>query len=379
MLKKARLILLAWVVCLIACPAPAQVIKCSLCDKVIVGRYRKIEDQITHEKKNFCLECSELPDRCFACDLPIKEGGTKLQDGRFLCARDEQVAVNSPDEAKDICQQTKLDIDRLFSRFMTFPGDNVNVSVVDKFHLQNLFTAPGYQNTCASYYGATASNPLPGGKFMHSIDLLSNLRKSRLMAVCSHEYTHVWMAENVSPERKAALDPNTVEAFCELVAYKYMDNHQETSEMDNIKRNTYTKGQIDVLLAADERYGFNTVIEWIKNGEDNRLALDNLDRVRALKDATYIPVSTSLASYVIVGSAVPKPVAPSTLTLKGIMGAGRNRFAMINDGTLGINETGRVHVGESNVVVRCLEIHDDSVVIQVQGSNEKKELFFQLK
>ena len=54
---------------------------------------------------------------------------------------------------------------------MDFPGNDVEVSVVDKFHLQNLFFAPGFQKACVTVNGATASNPLGNGKFLHTIDL----------------------------------------------------------------------------------------------------------------------------------------------------------------------------------------------------------------
>ena len=103
------------------------------------------------------------------------------------------------------------------------------------------------------------------------------------MAVCAHEYTHAWMGENVNRERKLLLDRDTVEGFCELMAYKYMESRQETFEMQNITKNNYTKGQIEVLIEADRKYGFDTVMDWIKSGEDNKLDMANLDRVRAVQ------------------------------------------------------------------------------------------------
>ena len=45
-------------------------------------------------------------------------------------------------------------------------------------------------------------------------------------------------------------------------------------------------GQIQVLLEADRKYGFNTIVEWIKNGEDNTIDLANLDRIRFVKDGS---------------------------------------------------------------------------------------------
>jgi len=254
----------------------------------------------------------------------------------------------------------------------------VELSIVDKFHLENLFHAPGYETACVSVYGATASNPLPNGKFLHTIDILSYLEKPRLMAVCAHEYTHAWVAENVNRARRAALDKNTHEAFCELIAYKYMESRHEEAEMDNIRRNHYTVGQIQVLLEADRLYGFNTIVEWIKNGEDNTIDLAHLDRIRFTKDGSVAPPATIASALLYVPPVVPTHV-PDTLTLKGISGSGQHRFALINNATLEPMEKGRVRVGQTNVVVRCLEIRNNSVVIQVNGASEKKELFISVK
>ena len=53
------------------------------------------------------------------------------------------------------------------------------------------------------------------------------MSKPHLLAVSAHEYTHAWMAENVKPNRVAGMDRDTLEAFCELVAYKYMASRNE--------------------------------------------------------------------------------------------------------------------------------------------------------
>ena len=65
---------------------------------------------------------------------------------------------------------------------------------------------------------------------------------------------------------------------------------------------------------------------------------------------------------------------PDTLTLIGISGAGIGRLALINDRAFCVKESGKVRVGKTNVVIRCLEIRDGSVLIEVAGSQEKQEL-----
>ena len=375
---RARLIICALALFAVALAGRADEFRCAICGNVITARWFNLEDQATGEKKPVCEECTRLKERCFICNLPVKDDYKALPDGRYICARDIRDSVQSTDEAKEICSRVKDDLDRLFSRFITMPGENVDLSIVDKVHLENLFHAPGYKNSCVSVYGATTVNLLPNGKPLHTIDILSCLPKTRLMAVCAHEYTHAWVNENVKYPRRGLLDKNTHEAFCELVAYKYMESLHEEGMMERIKQNTYTVGQINVLLEADRRYGFNTIVEWIKNGEDPGIDLANLDRVRFLKDSAPASPPAATAALLYVPPAAPTPV-PDVLTLKGISGAGQHRFALINNATLETMERGRVRVGQTNVIVRCLEIRTNSVIVEVAGAKEKKELFLTVK
>jgi hypothetical protein len=307
------------------------------------------------------------------CSRPVKENAVTLPDGRVLCPRDYQASIQSEDAAKEICENVKNDLNRLLSRYMTFPDTNALVSIVNRFYLENLFKMPGEGQACVSVYGATTSNRLPGNKIVHSIAILSYLPKGRLSAVCAHELTHAWMGENVSRERTAALEKNTLEAFCELVAYKYMESRSETFEMESIKKNDYTKGKILVLIAADNQYGFNAVLEWIKSGDDRTLEMNALERVRAV-DGAYVPAGAGPSLVTAPVGVKPVP-APTTLLLKSISGSAQRRFALINSTTFEPNEKSHVRLGATNVTVRCLEIRNDSVIIEVDGSSEKKQLF----
>jgi hypothetical protein len=330
-----------------------------------------VEDKAIGGIKNVCHDCGLLETHCFACGLPVAANYTTLPDGRILCERDNQEAVHSEDEARLTCERVRDELNRSCSRFMTFPADNVAVSIVDKYHLENLFKAAGYEH-CVSIFGATQSRPLPGNRYVHSISLLSDLRKSRLMVVCAHEIGHTWLNQNLKQERKMVIASETVEGFCEMLAYKLMESHEEKYEMENIKASDYTKGQIAVLLDAEEHYGFNAVLEWMKSGEDARLDANNLERIRALQPGSTTPAP--VAALLSVPVAMPPP-APESLVLKGISGSAQRRFALINDGTFEAMEKGKVRVGKTNVTVRCLEIRGNSVVVQLEGSNEKKELF----
>lgn len=357
--------------------AHADILRCDVCGLAINGRFYTREDTLDHKRKRICEVCEKISDKCFICNMPVREGGEHLPDGRCICPREMKTIIASETEAKQICTGVRDDLDRLLSRFLTMPAEkDIQLSIVDSFHLDNLFHVPGNPLRCVSVYGATASNLLPGNKYVHTVDILSHLEKPRLMAVTAHEFTHAWMGENVSRERQMSLDKNTLEAFCELVAYKYMESQHQDDEIANIKQNTYTVGQILVLIEADNRYGFNAVTEWIKNGDDRMMTMNGLDRIRFLKDNRITSgASPSSSTALIYGAPVVPTAVPDTLTLKGISGSGARRFALINNATFEAAEKGKVRVGQTSVTVRCLEIGKDYVTIQVDGSAEKKQLF----
>jgi len=369
----ARRIFACLLVCGLTVLARAEYLKCDICGAVITVRYYTMVDRITGITNLVCRDCEALPDRCFTCGLPVKPDAKALPDGRMLCARDAKEAVDSDEEAKHICEEVRIDLNRQLSRFLTFPDTNVMVSIVDRFYLENLFKAPGHEEACVTVYGATHTHHMPNGRFIHSVSVLSYLKPARLMAVCAHEYTHTWIGQNVSAARQTALDRDTLEAFCELVAYKYMENLNETSEMQVIRENSYTKGQILTLIEADSRYGFDSIVEWMKNGEDFKLDWAGLDRVRTLQGDPE-KTETPFAALFYVPVTAPTPV-PDTLVLKGISGPALHRYVIINDATFRPLEKARVRVARTNVTVRCLEIRDKSVLIQVNDSNEKQELF----
>src|SRR6185503_17011003 len=100
-----------------------------------------------------------------------------------------------------------------------------------------------------------------------------------------------------------------------------------------------------------QHFGFYRLVSWILHGVDSWLDKATPARVLALNREVAGPEPvTSLAWSKPVPTAVP-----AILLLKGITA---RRFALINDQTLARNESGKVRIGSSNVVVKCLEIRD---------------------
>ena len=161
------------------------------------------------------------------------------------------------------------------------------------------------------------------------------------------------------------LNSHSVEGFCEWVSYKVMSQRNEPLEMKIILQNEYTRGQIDAFVKADQNFRSYDVIKWLKEGVDNQIA--DPSRVLALEREAAGPPLWASAS-------APPPV-PSILMLRGVSGSPNRRFALINDRTLRQNETAKVRVGETNVVLQCLAIGTNWATIRVLGADTNTQLF----
>ncbi len=359
--------------CGLVCPGlRAEAGHCDICGKPLNGPLYTVTDNVTGEKKQICYECSILPTTCFVCGLPVRTNGTELPDGRVLCARDARTAVLDEDAARRICLDTRDAMDRLFSRFLSFPETNVTVAVIDRVHLQDLFKFAGHDYVCPNVWGyvETRTNH---GHFAHSMSLLSGLPLGSFKATCAHEFTHTWLNENLSARRKRTLSRDANEGFCELISYLLMDSLGAEPEKRQILRNAYTRGQIHVFVATEKRYGLEDIVDWMKSGADARLNADDLGRVRVVETA---PPGVELTPIYPAYQPPPPAPSPDALVLKAITWTQDHPLALINDRTFAVNDEHLVRLGETNVAIRCLAIREDSVRIRITGSGEERELRF---
>jgi hypothetical protein len=342
---------------------------CELCGGLIGDTAYTVQDKVTEEKKMICHDCLTSTTLCFICGLPVKTNPTSLPDGRTLCARDAKTAVLDDDRAREICFETRDNLDRLFSRFLSFPATNVTVGIVDRVTLQTLFKFAGRDHECPNVWGflETKTNH---GRLEQQISLLSALPVGSFKATCAHEYGHAWLNQHLSAARRKHLNQDANEGFCELIAYLLMDSQHEEAAKKQIRLNAYTRGQIHSFLDAERLYGFNDVVDWMKYGTDDRLKSDEPARVRAIEGPPR--PNPPAPSRVFVGTE-PSPV-PEALTLKGISGTSARPMALINDHTFEVNEEAKVRVGRTNVIIRCLAIHGDVVRIRIAGSGDERQL-----
>lgn len=72
----------------------------------------------------------------------------------------------------------------------------------------------------------------------------------------------------------------------------------------------------------------------------------------------------------------PAPKEPDwkALQLRGITGVGDQRFALINNLTFAKGEEGEVKVKNGKIKIRVLEVKERSVIVQIDGRTDQKEL-----
>jgi hypothetical protein len=371
MQRRAKYLLM---VCLLAGfglvrPLAAWAETCAICGQPIRGAVYVSTDKVTSERKLVCSDCIRLL-RCATCGLPVKDDGLQLPDGRVLCARDARTAVVKADEARRICAQVKDGLDRLFSRFTAFP-DNVAVTVIDRIDVDSMFSPGGNDFESPNLLGCIRPETV-GRETRYQMHLMTGLPLVELKATCAHEYSHAWVGENVPKERRARLARDAEEGFCELVAYLLMDAQREEGQKKFILQNHYTRGQVDLFIEAEKRYGFDQILDWMKYGESQQLEEGHVERVRDVK----MPLAKPVADRPVVYPGPNKPAAapaPAILKLDGVMWGSRP-VAIINGHSFLANDQNPVKVGGTNVMIRCLGIQKTSVRIQDVNSGREQEL-----
>jgi hypothetical protein len=365
-----------WIILLMAgfCFGPSLSARgdtCAICGRPIYGTIYLVTDKVTGEQKEVCSDCIKLP-RCSICGLPvIKEAGLELPDGRYLCARDARTVVLKADDARQICSQVKDDLDRVFSRFTVFPA-NVDVTVIDRIDVDTMFSPGGNDFESPNLLGCIRPDTTDH-ETRYKMSLMTGLPLAELKATCAHEYSHAWVGENVPKERRARLGRDAEEGFCELVAYSLMDSQREEAQKKFILQNHYTRGQIDLFIEAEKRYGFDQVLDWMKYGVTGQLEAGHVDQLRDVKMPPAKFVAGNPAIYKKDNNTNPPAATPATIKLQGVLW-GSQPVAIINGRSFFANELNRVKTGGTNVTIRCLEIRKKSVRIQNADSGKEQEL-----
>ena len=345
--------------------------RCVSCGVPVGTSYYNFTSPTMGSNQPACEPCSKLTNRCAICKLPVLDTARKLEDGRFFCDRDFRAGIFDLSEARRVYEEVRRDIAGILAGYGPLPEGNITLALVNGAEIKKLQQTLPSEHDGKGTVGLTRTESIGRKNFQHRIHILNGLPRNRLAAVCAHEYTHAWIHENVPADRE--LQKDTVEGFCELVAYKLMVQRRDEQQKKIILDNAYTRGQVNAFVEAEQHHQFHRVVTWLKTGKDESLSQTN--KVQTLTGREEDP---SELTWTPPPPSVPTRV-PDTLVLKGISGAALHRFALINDATLTKNEEGKVRVGSTNVVVRCLDIRAASVVIQIRGAARPTELFLSSK
>jgi len=296
-----------------------------------------------------CDDCYHLENHCSICGLPIRDGdgSVKTGDGRLICRFDKTNAVLDVAEAREVFTDARRELVELFGSGFALNYPDVAVNLFDVDYWSEHGRADGLHK-----FGFASTRKTAGDVCTHEVVLLSGRLRVEIAATAAHEYTHLWINENRPAEH--VIDSDTIEAICELSAYKLMEARAQPEQLQKILDNPYTHGEIKKLVALERERGIGYILNWVKNG--TTATLETQATVLA------VPVKIPVAA----ATEVPAPL-PETLKLNGLLLAGQSRHAIINGLSFAAGETKSVPLQGRTVPVRCREILRDEVVLEVAG------------
>ena len=300
-----------------------------------------------------CDDCYKLENHCSLCGLPVRDGdgSVKTGDGRFVCKFDKPNTVLELAEAKDVFTDVRRELVELFGAgfALNFPAVTVNLFDVD------YWSEKGRPDGLHKF-GFASTRKTPRGECTHEIVLLSGRLRAELAATAAHEYTHLWINENCPAEHVIAAD--TVEAICELSAYKLMKARAQPEQLQKILANPYTRGEIKNLVAFERENGIGAVLNWVKNGTATTL--------EAPAAARAVPVTIPAPTFTNA-----PPALPETLKLGGLLLDGQSRHAVVSGVAFAAGDVKPVPLQNRTLRVRCCEIRRADATFEVDGVPEK--------
>jgi len=300
-----------------------------------------------------CNDCYKLGNHCSLCGLPVREGdgSVKTGDGRFICKFDKPNAVLDLDEAKEVFADVRRELVELFGAGFALNFPDVTVNLFDVDYWSELGRSDGLHK-----FGFASTRTAAKGVCTHEVVMLSGRLKMELAATAAHEYTHLWINENRPPEHAIATD--TVEAICELSAYKLMEARAQPEQLQKILANPYTHGEIKNLVAFEKENGIAAVLNWVKNGTTPTL--------EAPVAARAVPVK--IPSLIFTNA---PPALPDVLKLGGLLLDGQSRHVVISGVTFAAGQVKPVPLQNRTLLVHCCDITRDEVTLEVDGAPEK--------
>ena len=303
-----------------------------------------------HPRGMICDECHQLENICSICGLPVLEGFTKTADGRLICKFDKADAVLDAADAKEVFADTRREVMAMYGPgfALQYPDATVNVFDVD------YWSEKGRKDGLHKF-GFSLTRKQPDGQCTHTVVLLSGRLRAETSATAAHEYTHLWINENRPATHD--IEADTIEAICELTAYKLMAGQKTPEFQKSVLENSYTNGKIKTLVAIEREHGIGYIWNWVKNGTTATLETSS---ARA----------ASLRKPAMTATNVPPPL-PETLKFSGLLTIGPDRQAVINGVAFAAGDQKQIKLRDKTVTVRCREIQTAAVVLELNGSPDR--------
>ena len=294
-----------------------------------------------------CESCYKLENHCALCGLPIGKDFVKTGDGRFICKFDKTNAVLEVSAAREVFTEVRRELVGRFGQGFALGFSDVTVNLFDVDYWSETGRSDGLHK-----FGFASTRRTPKGDCTHEVVMLSGRLRNELAATAAHEYTHLWISENCPKDH--GIDGDTMEAICELAAYKLMESRSQAAQLQTILDNPYTHGEIKKLVEREKEIGFGSILNWVKNGTG--ATLDTPATVRAVR--VKIPA--------LAFTNVPPPF-PATLKLGGLLLDGQTQHAVISGVSFAAGDVKHVPLQRRTVRVHCCEITRDDVTLEVAG------------
>jgi hypothetical protein len=240
--------------------------KCFNCEAPIQGNYVAVSPA----KYPVCLNCRNALPQCFLCSLPCdgQRGGIALSDGRYACRLHAKGGVTSGATARKLFKRARQELDETFSGVLEIKTPIKAVLLVDVNGLKQIAHHSGHAPSLSGgkVLGiATVVLVSQGDKVWmepSTVHLLNHVPEIRLLTVSTHEYAHVWHAEN--HQNYTQTESVLREGFAEWVAYKVAQRYGRQDQialMENPNSGEYYRG-LQKFLAIERRQGIDGVLKY---------------------------------------------------------------------------------------------------------------------
>ncbi|MCD6050190.1 MAG: hypothetical protein K0Q55_1593, partial [Verrucomicrobia bacterium] len=255
-----------------------------------------------------------------------------------------------------------VELGRLSKGRMVLKNPTVTVNVFDVDYWNHKAMPGEKQQPTMQRHGLSTSRKAGNG-LVHTVLLHRGLYKDEMVAVCAHEYTHLWINEN-KPEGRT-IEPHTIEAVCEVAALALMEHLQMPHQITQIMENTYTDGRIKPAAEYYKVHGLNRVLDWVVDGQAEAFNEQDFQvayRHPGAADVWQAPVQAYRQEF-------------DRLNLKSVIVTKEKTVALINDKTFVKGEERKLDVAGKKLLVKLIEISDEAVFLQVEGAKEPLKLW----